>query len=202
MDHSLVNPNQLRQYGTKVQDNPVSYRALSIITENNDFCMKLAMAGTVVYADTFTPSDKEIHECPHIILSSTHIWDPHNVSFPKLRRTLEEEMGSHRYVSAVDSKGRTELDMFIENDDAVFSIDWMNRRISRLKTLDLGKPSFDPGKSDVPFTHAFQSSDRHTYVTAQDLSERWGISVPTVTKTLKKTTQKFLCSAALLLIRI
>ena len=85
MDHSLVNPNQLRHYGTKVQDNPVSDRALSIITENNDFCMELAMAVTVVYADIFTPSDKELHECPHIILSLPHTWDPPNVSFPKPR---------------------------------------------------------------------------------------------------------------------
>ena len=81
MDHSLANPNQLRHYGTKVQDNPVLDRALSIITENNDFCIELVMAGTVVYADTFTPSNKEIHKCPHIILSSPHTWDPHNVSF-------------------------------------------------------------------------------------------------------------------------
>ena len=28
MDHSLVNPNKLRHYGTKVQDNPVVDRAL------------------------------------------------------------------------------------------------------------------------------------------------------------------------------
>ena len=155
MDDSLVNPNQLRHYGTKVQDNTVSDRALSIIMENNDFCMELAMAGTVVYADTFTPYYKELHKCPHIILSLPHTWDPHHVSFPKPRRTLEEDMGPPRYVSAVDSKGRTELDMFIENNDAVFSIDWMNRRISGLKTLELGKPIFDPGKSDVPFTHTF-----------------------------------------------
>ena len=37
MDHSLVNPNQLQHYGTKVWDNPVSDRALSIIMDNNDF---------------------------------------------------------------------------------------------------------------------------------------------------------------------
>ena len=106
-------------------------------------------------------------------------------------------MGSPRYVNPVDSKRGTESDMFIENDDIVFSIDRMNRRISGIKTLELVKPSFDPGKSYVPFTHAFQSSDRHTDVTAQDLCERWGISVPTATKTLKRTTQNFLCSAVL-----
>ena len=35
LDHSLINPNQLRHHGTKVQDNPMSDRALSIITEDN-----------------------------------------------------------------------------------------------------------------------------------------------------------------------
>ena len=79
----------------------------------------------------------------------------------------------------------------------MFSIDHMNRRISGLKTLELSKPRFDPDKSDMPITHAFQSSDHHTNVTAQDLSERWGISVPAATETLKKTTQKFLRTAVL-----
>ena len=127
MDHSLVSPNQLRHFGTKVQDDPTSDRTLSIITENNDFFMELAIAGTVVYADTFTPSEHELHECPHIILSSPRVWKPHKVSFPKARRTLEEEMGSLRYVSAVDRKEGKVSDLFIEENDIVFIIDRMNR---------------------------------------------------------------------------
>ena len=117
------------------------------------------MAGTAVYADTFTPSEQELHECPHIILSSPYAWDPHKVSFTKARRTLDEEIGSLRYVSAVGRKGVKVSGLFIEEDDIAFSIDRMNRRISGLKTLELGKPSFDPGKIDVLITHAFQSSD-------------------------------------------
>jgi len=34
MKHSLINPNQLRHFGTKVQDDPTSDRPLSIITED------------------------------------------------------------------------------------------------------------------------------------------------------------------------
>ena len=83
----------------------------------------------------------------------------------------------------------------------VFSFNQINRKISSLKILELGKPSIDPGKSDVQITHTFQSSDRHLYVTAQDLSERWGISISTSTNTSKKTTQKFLRSAVLPLSR-
>ena len=36
MDTTLVNPNQLRHYGTQVQDNPMSQLPLSIITEDSD----------------------------------------------------------------------------------------------------------------------------------------------------------------------
>ena len=48
MNQSLINPNKLRYYGIGVQDNPMLETALSIITEDNEFCMELAMAGTVV----------------------------------------------------------------------------------------------------------------------------------------------------------
>ena len=54
METTLVNPNQLRYYGTQVQDNPASELPLSIITEDNEFSMDLTMAGTIVCADTFT----------------------------------------------------------------------------------------------------------------------------------------------------
>ena len=72
MYHSLINPNQLRYYGIKVQDNPMLETVLSIITEDNEFCIELVMTGTVIYAETFTPSDQELHQCTHIILSLPH----------------------------------------------------------------------------------------------------------------------------------
>ena len=91
--------------------------------------------------------------------------------------------------------------MILDHNDLLFSLDRMTRKIATLSTLELVKPSIDPGYSDVPIRNAFQSSDRHTDVTAQDLSERWGISIPTAARTLKKTTQKFLRSAVLPLSR-
>ena len=36
---TLVNPNQLRRYGTRVQGNPMSESPLSIITEDGEFSM-------------------------------------------------------------------------------------------------------------------------------------------------------------------
>ena len=84
------------------------------------------MAGTVVYSKTFTPSEQELNQFTHIILSTPHTWNPQNVIFPRARRTLEEEMGTLRHVSSRDSTGGdTENEYII--DDMVFSIDQINR---------------------------------------------------------------------------
>ena len=55
MNHSLINPNQLRHYGTVVQDNPVLNQPLYIMTEDTSFIMELKLKGTVIGSETFTP---------------------------------------------------------------------------------------------------------------------------------------------------
>ena len=57
MDHSLVNLNQLRHYGTKVQYNSISAESLPIITEYYKIFMNLAMEGTIVYDKTHYPTE-------------------------------------------------------------------------------------------------------------------------------------------------
>ena len=92
------------------------------------------MARTVVFAETLTPYEQELHQFPHIIVSMYHAWDPNKVYFPRLQRTLEDKMGTLRLVSAMDITGGG-----IKNEDIieemVFSIDQMNRKISSLEKL-------------------------------------------------------------------
>ena len=72
LGHSLINPNQLRYYGVTVQENPVSEKPLYIMTEDSEFSMELDIKGTTIFCETHTPSDKELFECPHIIMTSPH----------------------------------------------------------------------------------------------------------------------------------
>ena len=88
MDTTLINPNQLRYFGIKVQDNPVSKEPLSIVTENDEFSINLQMEGTIISFTTRTPTDREMLECTHIHLTSPHDWEPKNVKFP-MCNTLE-----------------------------------------------------------------------------------------------------------------
>ena len=91
------------------------------------------------------------------------------------------------------------------NDDIVFDLTSTQRRISGMKIITPEKPlhrtELEPGKTDVPTPSTFQSKDRHSDVSAEQLSERWGISLKAARATLKKTTQRFLRSAVLPLTR-
>ena len=212
MDHTLVNPNQLRHFGVRVQDNPMSSRPLSIITENNEFCMELAIEGTIVFAETRTPTLKELNECPHVQLTSSSPWIPSQVKFPGSSMSLEDEVGGMRYLSGVKAHHEIECQLLEQEEDVTcFSLESINRRIASMKVAVVEEAklpealvrdeSVDPGSADVPELHTFQSSDRHTDVSPADLSERWNISIATAIQTLKKTTQKFLRSAVLPLAR-
>lgn len=209
LDHTLVNPNQLRHYGTEVQDNPMSDRPLSIITEDGEFCMELMMAGTIIYMNTFTPSQKELQECPHVTLTSSHLWDPNSVKFPKAKYELHDIINDYRLISATQRSVVIHDEAAINDESSIFSLTAMHRRICSMK-LSLQKnpdqsltrnEDIDTGATDIPPTHTFVSSDRHSDVSAEQLSERWGIGIKAAKETLKKTTQRFLRSAVLPLSR-
>ena len=80
LDHTLVNPNQLRAYGVSIQDNPFDAKPLSITTD--DASVELYLDGTIICGDTRTPTESEFSQLPRLILTSPHDWDPHNVCFP------------------------------------------------------------------------------------------------------------------------
>ena len=101
MQDTLINPNQLRHYGTNVQDNPMPNYPLSIITADHEFSMEMQMNGTIVYFDSHPPSDRELSTCPHFILTSDHPWNPHKVTFPNNRQSLREVMVDSRSISGV-----------------------------------------------------------------------------------------------------
>ena len=93
MDHYLVNPNQMRHYGNKVQDNPMSAYPLSIITQENKFYMEIEMDGTIVYAETHSPNENELQTFPHIMLLSPHNWNTNAVWFQPRSKKPHDVVG-------------------------------------------------------------------------------------------------------------
>jgi hypothetical protein len=99
MEHTLINPNQLRAYKITVQDNPFDPAPIFISAEDNKFTVPLSSKGTVLGVATRTPTDQVLQTCLHVILSSEHKWDPQNIWFLKASQTEEEELS--RTIGAV-----------------------------------------------------------------------------------------------------
>jgi hypothetical protein len=123
LDHSLINPNQLRNYGLTVQDNPFSSTETHIATEDNAFILPLFTMGTTLYFDSHTPTDHELHTCQHIHFTSSTPWDPHHIQFPPPSHRVE--------ISAMRTNDAAQHD----EDERIVSLappDFAERLISRV----------------------------------------------------------------------
>ena len=160
LDHTLVNPNQLRAYGVSVQDNPFDTKPLSITT--NDASVKLYSEGTIICGDTRTPTESELSQLPWLILTSLHDLDPHNICFPSCSGPSSDNISieSNHSILAVD----TLLQHTIYNPIMVTSL-----MSSHVLVAEVTTPST---LQDIPSARTFQSKECHSTVTPSDLSER------------------------------
>jgi len=79
LDHSLINPNQIRSYGIPLWDNPFDSNHELSIEVNDNFTIPLCTHGTKVGFTTRVPTSSELRDCEHIQLTSPHPWNPSKV---------------------------------------------------------------------------------------------------------------------------
>jgi hypothetical protein len=93
LEHSLFNPNQLRHFGTIVQDNPYNTEPMSITTRDGTFTACLQSKGTNIYLRTWAPTQLlDLEWYPHITLCSRHPWNPREIKFPSISSLEQEEI--------------------------------------------------------------------------------------------------------------
>ena len=167
MDHILINLNQMRHNGATVQDNHFSPSPIFIETAEADFSQPLEISGTNILANTRAPTDGELENCRRIVLTSEHSWSPHNVRFTEPVQSVEEEIAHrHAVVSATRIKYST-----CDVEDEVCEI--QRRLIDSVKVTAI-KPSatiLSVVLNDIPSPRTFVSKERHTNITAAELSE-------------------------------
>ena len=84
MNHSLINPNQLRHYGVIVHDNPYERdpsRAMGIDIDDTDR-IPFSSQGSMIFFRTRYPDDNELDMYPHIVLTNDKPWDPQGLLMP------------------------------------------------------------------------------------------------------------------------
>ncbi len=75
MQHSLINPNQVRAYGVSLCDDPMDpNRQLGMMVQ--DTFIPFTMAGTTCSFATRTPTSWELDNCPHLEITSNSEWNP------------------------------------------------------------------------------------------------------------------------------
>ena len=192
LPHSLINPNQLRSYGTLVQDNPFSRDPLVIKPPNNDITIPLSTLGTIIYADTRVPTQEELAALPHVVLTSDSPWDPHHIQFPS--RDIKAVK-----INATKTHKRSQL---VDNVEPGLqgTVHDPSTLITRLiSSIQVHNPTVT--KEDLPMAKTFQSTERKQKVSAADNSERWFIGLQQAANTIKATTQRLLRSAIIPLAR-
>ena len=77
LTHSLFNPNQLRHFGTQVQDNPYDTRPMSLSTCDGNFTACLQSKGTDIFLTTWAPTQRDpLERYPRIVLCASQAWNP------------------------------------------------------------------------------------------------------------------------------
>lgn len=85
MEHSLINPNQLRQFGVDLCDDPFdSHRTLRLKDPASGLEVPFQMDGTIVYFESHAPTLSELESCPYIELTSSKEWNPQTVQIGQL----------------------------------------------------------------------------------------------------------------------
>ena len=191
MEHSLINPNQLRHYGCVVNDNPYDTETPLSIDYGCNTLLDLTTKGTLIYGTSRTPTSWELEHCPRHILTSDNLWTPHTVQLSVLGADSDFDYHIDSFTSSY---------LFCEQDQAInddFRILGDTSTILDQRMIsNLGQV-----KGDIPFPSTFISTKRHTDVTPNDLSERWLIGSEQAKQTMESTTQHYVRSAILPLSR-
>ena len=174
LDHSLINPNQIRHNKINYWDNPYDNEKPLAIEVQDTLTIPLQTKGTKVFFTTRTPTENKLSSCMHVALTSSSEWNPQEVSLSKVQTfpnimTMDDNMYDH---------------LLPNLGDLVSS-----RRVSSADTHPV-----NPRQS-------FVSNERHQQVTANRLAERFGIGPQRAHATLKATTQRGIRSAILPLSR-
>jgi hypothetical protein len=163
LDHSLINPNQIRHYGHTYQDNPYSSDPLGIVADNNH--ISLHSSGTKIQFNTRCPTDTEIRTLPSIQLTSDHEWIPQHVTLGEVKFSSPTSKGENYTVEQL-------------YDDLP-----MARKIASLTMLDL---------PDAPPPLGLdRKANKYSDTRADILAGRWWIGRKWAEATLKKTSQKY-----------
>ncbi len=201
LDHTLINPNQVRSFGIPFWDNPFDpTRSLSIEVSDN-LRIPLRTYGTKVAFKTRVPTADELEKSDHVHMTSAHPWNPTDISMlqatnhggcykPWKRQiaTMHSMYDQFEYLNAASE------DAYMDSIDP--SLVRLGERLHQKQSC-ISQVETVYNQMETPAHRTFVSDERHMKVTAELIAEKFGISIPRAQRTLRVTTQRGVRSAIL-----
>ena len=169
-----------------------SDKPIHVESENGDTVLPLHTEGTIIYLDTWTPTDKYLSQFPHVTMTSPYPWNPSEVQFSKTSLCVEEELTMRLIASAtIDHEISTmKIVDLLDREDCLNSIRQLSHRmlsgvrvleapiVEQVRISDMKQTIAKTSEETNMFTPTtFKSYQRHSTVDASSLSDWWGISV-------------------------
>jgi hypothetical protein len=169
LDHSLINPNQIRHFGVPVCDDPYDpHRPLGIDHENA--FIPFEKDGACIFFDTYVPSDAQLEQCEHVELTNDKIpWDPPTVrlggnTLDKNEVYIRQVRSARAYIHETDIILGSISEALV-NDDAT------ERMVSQVRI-----ESTDARAACVDTTvNQMASRSRHSVVSPERIQEIFGV---------------------------
>jgi hypothetical protein len=191
MDHSLINPNQIHEYGIPMYDNPFSQSQFGI--DCNDDFIPFNTMGTIVYFESRVPTDWEMHNLPIIMLTGED-WDPVNIGFGNGCSREQAEMQMIQSLEIGVTKQKMAAMKQREMDSGVEQWGQVEWELSKLSSM-LHEKTFckclidDVDKAMEKRKASVLTTDRHSKVGPEELSRKWNIGLEMAKATLDVMTQ-------------
>jgi hypothetical protein len=210
LEHSLINPNQLRDYGLFVNDNPyAASESAGFGIDTYHHFIPFDSTGTIVHFETRVPTDWEVKNLPIILLTSD-VWNPEEVNMQPGKATAEAQtmrsiysLGTApvRKISLANqgwSKAKIETNGEVERAlggiSDTFDYNTFCKRL--ISAVNIGthyrKDIVDEEEERKKRRKAssVHTADRHSKVTPEELARKWNIGLETAKATLNCTTQR------------
>ena len=107
LDHSLINPNQIRHYGIGFWDNPYDKQRGLFIDVNDSVQIPMKTEGTKIFYQTRSPTEKELNECPKIVMTSKTEWNPGKISMSEVITSKPWNITSFRISQTISVPNKT-----------------------------------------------------------------------------------------------
>jgi hypothetical protein len=200
MGRSLINPNQIRSNGGAVQDDYTRNEAFGITLEEGIF-IPFDMKGATIFFETRAPTQTEIEELPHVVMTGDAPWDPVNVILRiASARSNTRAIDQRNILYESDIILGTITPTLVERttDDRIIQSvkinEWTLLPGSDARKNERGRTTSgtvtDTNRSCPISIAAVETNSRHSLVTPEEVSRKWRIGLETAQQTLRVTTQQ------------